>query len=118
MISAMRSMASWAERRLRRAPRQAGDGADPWSLYQLGRACEGRGDIHRAFHCHLQAGLAGLPVAAIEVWLSYRTGCGVSVDSVAADAWAQRATRLGWPNVFRVREACESPERQMSGDFK
>ena len=69
----------------------------PWDAFLEGRAAEGRGDPQGAAKLYLEAGMAGLPVAGVSMWLSYRVGVGVIADPVAAHAWAQRATALGWP---------------------
>lgn len=116
MIKTLCAVASWAKQALHRQPRQTGNRDDPWILFHRGRAWEARGEVHRAFHCHLQAGLAGLPAAATLLWLSYRTGRGVSADPIASNAWARRATEAGWPDVFVVLEECENQQRRRS-DF-
>ena len=70
---------------------------DPWEVFRQGRGREARRDPLGAFRCYLLAGQAGLPVAAAFTWMSYRLGGGVPADPIAAAAWAERATALGWP---------------------
>ena len=69
----------------------------PWGAFMEGRAAEGRGDTQGAIRLFLESAKAGLPVAGVSMWFSYRVGVGVIADPVAAHAWAQRATALGWP---------------------
>ena len=69
----------------------------PWDAFMEGRAAEGRGDTQGAIRLYLDAARAGLPVAAVFIWLSYHLGDGVLADPIAAHAYAQRATALGWP---------------------
>jgi TPR repeat protein len=86
-----------------RAPRPGPQDVDAWTLFLWGRASDsprrGRRASSRAFGYYLRAAQAqaGLPVAAVVVWHCYKVGNGVSIDPVAAGAWAQRATALGWP---------------------
>jgi TPR repeat protein len=74
----------------------------PWDAFLEGRAAEGRGDTQGAIRLYLDAARAGLPVAAACTWLAYRVGHGVHPDPLAAQAWGQRATELGWPDVLLV----------------
>lgn len=87
-------------------PRYLQEGGEAWSLFLEGRHLDaqglGRRDPTGAFACHLRAAQLGLPVATVLVFLAYRVGDGVLADEVAATAWSQRATELGWPNVFLV----------------
>ncbi len=69
----------------------------PWDAFMEGRAAEGRGDTQGSIRLFLESAKAGLPVAGVSMWFSYRVGVGVIADPVAAHAWAQRATALGWP---------------------
>ena len=69
----------------------------PWDAFLEVRAAEGRGDTQGAIRLYLDAARAGLPVAAVFIWLSYHLGDGVLADPIVASAWAQRATALGWP---------------------
>ena len=73
---------------------------DPWAIFHRGRALDARRDAKGAFHCHLEAAKAGLPVASVLTWMAYRLGHGVTADPVAATAWAQRAKSSGWPDVL------------------
>jgi TPR repeat protein len=90
-------------RLLSRTPRPAPQDLDAWTLFMWGRASDsprrGRRDSSMAFGYYLRAAQAqaGLPVAAVAVWHCYKVGNGASIDPVAAGAWAQRATELGWP---------------------
>lgn len=73
---------------------------DPWAIFHQGRALDARRDAKGAFHYHLEAAKAGLPVASVLTWMAYRLGNGVQTDPVAARAWAQRAVAAGWPDVL------------------
>jgi TPR repeat protein len=88
------------------------EGADAWSLFLAGRNLDakglGRRDPTAAFAYHLRAAEAGLPVAAVFVWHSYKVGSGAPPDPVAAMAWGQRATELGWPDGLLVAWKGES----------
>lgn len=77
-------------------------GTDSWSTFLAGRAAERSGDPQQASKLYLEAARAGLPVAAACTWLAYRVGHGVHPDPLAAQAWGQRATELGWPDVLLV----------------
>jgi TPR repeat protein len=95
-------------RLLSRTPRPVPQDLDGWTLFMWGRASDsprpGRRDSSMAFGYYLRAAQAqaGLPVAAVAVWHCYKVGNGATIDPVAAGAWAQRATELGWPDVLLV----------------
>ena len=100
MISAVVFLVAWVSRHLRRARRPQEALRDPESNFRLGRALDGRRDALGGFRCYLAAAQGGLPVAAACIWLAYRVGHGVHPDPLAAQAWGQRATELGWPDVL------------------
>jgi hypothetical protein len=91
-------------RLLSRTPRPVPQDLDAWTLFMWGRASDsprrGRRDSSLALRYHIRSAQAGLPVAAVFVWHSYKVGNGASIDPVAAGAWAQRAAELGWPDVL------------------
>jgi TPR repeat protein len=100
---------SFLVRLLSRTPRPVHQDMDAWTLFMWGRRASdcprrGRRDSSMAFGYYLRAAQAqaGLPVAAVFVWHCYKVGNGASIDPVAAGAWAQRATELGWPDVLFV----------------
>ena len=59
---------------------------EPWDAFQEGRAAEGSGNPQEAAKLFLKAAKAGLAVAEVFMWFSYRVGVGVVEDPVAATA--------------------------------
>lgn len=100
MIPVLSSLLAWVGDRLPGAERNLQVHRDPWVTFLQGRTLDHRGDTRGAFCCHLQAAQAGLPVATVMIWLTYRIGHGVPADPVAASAWADRARSADWPDVL------------------
>ena len=93
---------SFLVRLLSRTPRPVPQDLDAWTLFMWGRRASdsprrGRRAISLALRYHIRSAQAGLPVAAVFDWHCYKVGNGASIDPVAAGAWAQRATAMGWP---------------------
>ena len=52
----------------------------------------------------------------VMVWVAYRVGDGVLIYPVAADAWALRATALGWPEgVLEIGDDVNSHQQEPGG---
>jgi TPR repeat protein len=120
MIPAAYSFIACVRHLLWRPWRSAPTKVDLWVAYFRGRAYDHprwcRRNAVAAFRCYLEAAQAdeGLPVAATMVWFAYRIGDGVRTDPIAAGAWAQRATELGWPDVLLVTGEGVGGHRQES----
>ena len=101
---------------LGRARRSQSAPVNPWGVFLRGRTLDGRRDTLGAFRCNLHAAHNGLPVAAVMAWVAYRVGDGVLIDPVAADAWALRATALGWPEgVLEIGDDVNSHQQKPGG---